>query len=639
MIDIKGGFATFDIFKFSQMEKKTLSNILEGKIFQIPDYQRGYAWEIKQWKDFVQDIDALIDDKIISHYTGTIVIYQPQEKPTENYGTKKLEIVDVVDGQQRLTTCSLYLSIIIKELIKIGQEDFNAEIPIYLYSGSKSKLRLNNDTADFYLDLISKGVSNIEANSVHQKRIYEAYSFLKRHIEEQLAIRTDKGEEYLRDLFDAIIRKLNFSFYPIEVESEIGMTFELMNSRGKNLSSMELLKNYLMYWVYRNIPDISEKEDFTSIINKTWKEVYVNIAKCNGSESQCLRIAWTLYVNYTPKKWDGYNGFKSDEVIPLRNFSNKSKEQVKEFLLKFVDGLALISKHYSTIIKPNKTSFDDNELNLLTKIKNAGNIANYLPLMVASRIRRENDEIGNNDYLDFLKSLEMFSYRVFLWERKRSNSGLSKFYRWADDVFSSKFSLITVTEWIYGTINLYSAENSFRKSLTEDFFGWYHNRRLLKYTLFEYELFLLQGKNKPKLNWEDLTDSTIEHILPQNPDENSNWLSKWKDEERAKYLHDISNLILTKDNSRYSNFEFDRKSKGLNDKGDKVYEFYYANSDIKQERKISQDFEDWTPQNCIKRRVELTDWIIKNWGIDRHFQQPIEEIIDEDEDIIFNDVD
>jgi len=614
------------------MEKKTLSNILEGKIFQIPDYQRGYAWEEKQWKDFVQDIDALIDDKIISHYTGTIVIYQPSEKPTENYGTKRLEIVDVVDGQQRLTTCSLYLSIIIKELIKISQEDFNAEIPIYLYSGSKSKLRLNNDTADFYLDLISKGVSNIEANSVHQKRIYDAYCFLKKHIEEQLAKRVDKGEDYLRDLFDAIIRKLNFSFYPIEVESEIGMTFELMNSRGKNLSSMELLKNYLMYWVYRNILDNSEKEDFTSKINKTWKEVYVNIAKCNGSESQCLRIAWTLFVNYTPKSWNGYSGFKSDEVIPLRNFNSKSKEDVKEFLLKFVDGLALISKHYSAIIKPNNNSFDENELNLLTKIRNAGNIANYLPLMVASRIKKETNEVTKDDYFDLLKSLEIFSYRVFLWERKRSNAGLSKFYRWADDVFSSKHSLKSVTDWIYGTINWYSPENGFRKSLTEDFFGWYHYRRLLKYTLFEYELFLLKGKNKPKLNWEDLTDSTIEHILPQNPDSNSNWLIKWTDEERKKYLHDISNLVLTKDNSRYSNFEFDRK-KGIAGSG-----FSYSNSDIRQERKIAE-YDDWTPDTCKKRREELTNWVIKNWGIDKHYQEPIVDVIEEDDEPIFNDVD
>lgn len=614
------------------MEKKTLSNILEGKIFQIPDYQRGYAWEEKQWKDFVQDIDALIDDKIISHYTGTIVIYQPSDKPTENYGTKRLEIVDVVDGQQRLTTCSLYLSIIIKELIKISQEDFNAEIPIYLYSGSKSKLRLNNDTADFYLDLISKGVSNIEANSVHQKRIYDAYCFLKKHIEEQLTKRVDKGEDYLRDLFDAIIRKLNFSFYPIEVESEIGMTFELMNSRGKNLSSMELLKNYLMYWVYRNILDNSEKEDFTSKINKTWKEVYVNIAKCNGSESQCLRIAWTLFVNYTPKNWNGYSGFKSDEVIPLRNFKSKSKEDVKEFLLKFVDGLALISKHYSAIINPNNNSFDENELNLLTKIRNAGNIANYLPLMVASRIKKETNEVTIDDYFDLLKSLEIFSYRVFLWEGKRSNAGLSKFYRWADDVFSSKHPLKSVTDWIYGTINWYSPENGFRKSLTEDFFGWYHYRRLLKYTLFEYELFLLKGKNKPKLNWEDLTDSTIEHILPQNPDSNSNWLIKWTDEERKKYLHDISNLVLTKDNSRYSNFEFDRK-KGIAGSG-----FSYSNSDIRQERKIAE-YDDWTPDTCKKRREELTNWVIKNWGIDKHYQEPIVDVIEEDDEPIFNDVD
>lgn len=614
------------------MEKKTLSNILEGKIFQIPDYQRGYAWEEKQWKDFVQDIDALIDDKIISHYTGTIVIYQPSNKPTENYGTKRLEIVDVVDGQQRLTTCSLYLSIIIKELIKISQEDFNAEIPICLYSGSKSKLRLNNDTSDFYLDLISKGVSNIEANSVHQKRIYDAYCFLKKHIEEQLTKRVDKGEDYLRDLFDAIIRKLNFSFYPIEVESEIGMTFELMNSRGKNLSSMELLKNYLMYWVYRNILDNSEKEDFTSKINKTWKEVYVNIAKCNGSESQCLRIAWTLFVNYTPKNWNGYSGFKSDEVIPLRNFKSKRKEDVKEFLLKFVDGLALISKHYSAIIKSNNNSFDENELNLLTKIRNAGNIANYLPLMVASRIKKETNEVTIDDYFDLLKSLEIFSYRVFLWEGKRSNAGLSKFYRWADDVFSSKHSLKSVTDWIYGTINWYSPENGFRKSLTEDFFGWYHYRRLLKYTLFEYELFLLKGKNKPKLNWEDLTDSTIEHILPQNPDSNSNWLIKWTDEERKKYLHDISNLVLTKDNSRYSNFEFDRK-KGIAGSG-----FSYSNSDIRQERKIAE-YVDWTPDTCKKRREELTNWVIKNWGIDKHYQEPIVDIIEEDDEPIFNDVD
>jgi len=611
------------------MEKKTLSNLLEGKIFQIPDYQRGYAWEEKQWNDFVQDIDALIDDKIISHYTGTIVIYQSTEKPTENYGTKKLEIVDIVDGQQRLTTCSLYLAIILNKLIKNGDEEFNAEIPIYLFSGAKSKLRLNNDTADFYFDLISKGSANINASTVHQKRLLDGYNYLKSHIGEQLEKRHENGIDYLKDLFDAIIRKLNFSFYPIEVESEIGMTFELMNSRGKDLSSLELLKNYLMYWVYRNVNLPNEKEDLTSTINKSWKEVYINIANCNGSENQCLRIAWTLYYSYTPKNWTGYNGFKSIDVIPLRDFSNKTKEDTQIFISAFTAGLAEISIHYSAIILPSKESIIKEEYEWLTKIKHAGNVANYLPLMVAARKGVLSGEIQIESYIKLLQALELFSFRVFLWSGKRSNAGLSKFYRWADDIFSKKHSIESVTDWILGTINWYSGENNFRKVLQNEFFDWYHWRRLLRYTLYEFELWLLKSEGKgakPKLAWSDLTDATFEHILPQNPDENSEWRRKWTESDIRLYLHDISNIVLTKDNSHYLNFDFDRK------KGNSGAGHCYANSDIRQERKISE-FQNWTVECCKERRDSLVAWIIDRWGIDKHFEVPMDNKEVEDEEI------
>jgi hypothetical protein len=621
------------------MEKKKLSDLLEGKIFQIPDYQRGYAWEEKQWKDFVQDIDALIDDKIISHYTGTVVVYQPPEKPTEYYGIKKLEIVDIVDGQQRLTTCSLYLSIVLTKLMSLGFEDYKGELTNYLFSGSKSKLRLNNDTADFYFDLITKGVTSVNARTIHQKRLLDGYNYLKKHIDTKLDTRKECPEDYLRNIFDALIRKLNFSYYPIEVESEIGMTFELMNSRGKELSSMELLKNYLMYWVYRNLSEYGEKEDFTKRINKTWKEVYINIAQCNGSASQCLRIAWTLFFNHTPKSWQSYEGFKSKEVFPLRDFDKNDIQKIKDSIIRFVDGISLISKHYAKIISLDE---DNNKESLwLSKIKNAGNIANYLPLMTAVRIKYEKSEIEENDYIDFLHAIEKFSYRVFLWEGKRSNAGISSFYRWADDIFSGKHSIQSVTDWISNAIDWYSNENDFRKTLIE-FYDWYRYRRLLKYTLFEYELFLLQGKNKPKIQWDELSDSTIEHILPQTPDQNSNWLKKWNDEDIKKYTHDISNLVLTQDNSHYSNFEFERKKKGKNEKGEKISEFFYSNSDIRQERKIAQDFEDWTADSCKTRREELESFIIKKWGIDIFYDKKVdvvEEINEEEDEVVFNDAD
>jgi len=609
------------------MEKKTLSNLLEGKIFQIPDYQRGYAWEEKQWKDFVQDIDALIDDDINNHYTGTIVIYQRGDKPTKNYGTKKLEIVDIVDGQQRLTTCSLYLSIILNELIKAGENAFKAELPIYLYSGTKSKLLLNNETEDFYFDLISKGGAYTKAKTVHQQRLLDGYNYIKKHLTSQLKLRKREGANYLKDLFDAIIRKLNFSFYPIEVESEIGMTFELMNSRGKDLSSMELLKNYLMHWVYRNVNLPNEKEDLTNEINKAWKEVYTNIAKCKGSESQCLRIAWTLYHSHTPKNWNGYAGFKSNDVIPLRDFTLKSKVDTQAFISKFTNGLAEISMHYSEIISPSKKSEIKKEYVWLTKIKNAGNIANYLPLLVAARKGVFKEEIDTESYIKLLQAIELYSYRVFLWEGRRSNAGMSKFYKWSNDIFSNSHMLKQVNEGILGTINWYSNENAFRQELEEEF-DWYHWRRLLRYTLYEYELYLLlkEGKGaKPKLAWEDLTDATFEHILPQNQENKSEWKKKWRAADIKAFLHDISNIVLTKDNSNYSNFEFVRK------KGNSGTGYCYSNSDIRQERKIAE-FEDWTAASCRERKNTLVEWIIERWGIDEKYNIPedIEELEEEE---------
>jgi hypothetical protein len=521
------------------MEKKTLSSILEGKIFRIPDYQRGYAWEKKQWNDFIEDIDTLIDDKNISHYTGTIVIYQPNTKPTDTYGTKRLEVVDVVDGQQRLTTCSLYLAIILNKLIQAGHEEYKAELANYLYSGTKTKLQLNNDTEHCYYDLITNGSINIEAYSLHQKRILTAHEYLMKHIEEKKSSLGEAGEQYLIDTFDAIIRKLNFSFYAIEVESEIGMTFELMNSRGKDLSSLELLKNYFMYWIYRNINTSEEKEHFTSLVNKTWKEVFINIAQCNGDEDQCLQVVWTLLVNYTPKNWNGYNGFKDNEVIPIRHFDKKTKGETKKILEKIIKGLSIISLHYSKVRKPTKDNCSPEEYKWLTKIRRAGNIATYLPLLIAARIKYSKNKISEDDYISLLCALEKFTYRVFLIEGKRSNSGKTNFYKWAWELYHGEHDASHIVTWMLETINHYSNENSFQNwLLREGPYNWYeYCKRALKYTLYEYELYLLETEGqdvKPKLDWASVSDSTIEHILPQQPDKNSKWCADRSEEHTSE---------------------------------------------------------------------------------------------------------
>lgn len=611
------------------MDKKTLTSLFAESLYQIPDYQRGYAWDEKQWKDVLEDIDALVDEQVRSHYTGTVVVYADRNAAKKAYGIEYLPVVDVVDGQQRLTTVCLYLSVILDALIKQGEADFAAAIPRYLYAGATCRLTLNNDTADLFYSLLKHGRSATPAQTPHQQRLQAAHQRLQAHIEAQLKARGTEGVAYLRNLYHAITQKLNFTFYAIEEESEIGMTFELMNSRGKSLSTLELLKNYLMHWVSRNEPERAGRDTLTRIVNTSWKAAYTNLGRSSGNEDQFLRIAWVLYCTYNPAHWNGYDGFKGDEYIPLRYFKKRSLEATRAFIIRFTEGLAELSNHYASITNPSAANkLSDEELRWLTKIHHTGNIANFLPLMVAARKHRVEQRISEDDYIALLQALECYAYRVYLYTGRRSNAGKSGFHRWASEIFTQSQSPRDVATWIHQLTRYYAPEEQFiaENNTPSD---WYRTRHCLKYTLFEYELHLLategQGK-QPHLSWIQLNDSTIEHILPQNPADRSHWKKVWPAGERKRCLHDIGNLVLTHDNASYSNFEFERK------KGKPGESPSYSNSDIRQERRLAV-FADWTPQEFERRRAELIAWINLRWKTVGGPSEPLPAIVDEaDED-------
>jgi hypothetical protein len=611
------------------MDKKTLTSLFGESLFQIPDYQRGYAWEEKQRLDFIQDIDALVEekDKVTSHYTGTVVVYCGSGAEVKSYGTKRLKVLDVVDGQQRLTTSCLYLSVIIRALLSKGEGAYERDITDFLYSGTTCKLSLNNDTAGIFFDLLKNGIPITDARTPHEKRLIAARNGFQDHINKQLAKLGNEGITYLKELHHAVTQKLHFTFYTIEEECEIGMTFELMNSRGKGLSVLELLKNYLMHWVSRNEKEPDERHTLTTIINKNWKDTYTNIGACSGNEDQCLRVAWTLYCSHSPGNWIGYDGFKDDDYIPLRNFTKKTKLKTKEFISKFAYGLAEVSKHYACIISSTKdNTFSPIELLWLTKIRHTGNIANFLPLMIAARKHCEGCNISDFNYIELLKALECFAYRVFLFNGRRSNAGKSSFFRWGSEILQNPEKLPGVVASVCALTRYYASEESFINENGKPT-NWYSARNLLKYTLFEYELHLLSTEGRgmvPNLTWKQLSDSTIEHILPQTPDEESYWKTVWNPEDFKTCLHDIGNLVLTQNNSSYRNFEFLRK------KGVPGQDPSYSNSDIRQERKISS-FSDWTPKEFMARRTELQVWIEQRWKTDSALDVQLKEIDEEDD--------
>lgn len=609
------------------MDKKTLTSLFSEFLFQVPDYQRGYAWELEHVNAYIQDIAALVEDEVTSHYTGTVVVYCGRNATKRDYGTKRLSVADIVDGQQRLTTSCLYLSVIIRALLSKGEAAYERELTEYLYCGALCKLALNNDTANLFFDLLKSGRPNTTAQLPHEKRLVAAHTQFQQHVDGQLKERGTDGVAYLKELFIAVTQRLHFTFYTIEDECEIGMTFELMNSRGKGLSVLELLKNYLMHWVSRNeVP--RGRRTLTAVINKSWKDTYKNLGECDGDEDQCLRVAWTLYCSHSPGNWIGYKGFKQDEYIPLRSFAKRTKGETRAFIIQFADGLAEVSSHYAIITNPTESNtFSVGELRWLTKIHNTGNIANFLALIVAARKQMEAGRIAEPDYVALLKALECFAYRVFLYDGRRSNAGKSSFHRWASEILNQTQSIYDVTSWVHNLTRYYASEDSFTEENAK-VGNWYGTRHLLKYTLYEYELHLLdtEGKGKkPLLTWEQLSDSTIEHILPQTPDEHSHWKAVWSADEFTECVHDIGNLVLTQNNSNYRNFDFGRK------KGTPGQSPAYCDSDIRQERRIAR-FADWTRKELIERRNEMTTWINDRWRSEGSGSAPVEEIDEENED-------
>ena len=474
------------------------------------------------------------------------------------------------------------------------------------------KLILNGEDRDFYLSLLKTGgqlIGTVTAvNTPQRQRLSDAAKSFRGYVE-----KCDKKK--LVELYDAITSKLNFSSYSIEEECEIGMTFELMNSRGKGLSVLELLKNYLMYWVSRNAPS-EDRAGMTRSINTSWGEVYKYLGNCkdDGNDGQCLRIAWIIFFDSLPKNWQGYDGFKMKNCIPIRDFSERGKGATGEFIQKFVNGLVVVARNYAAVLDP-RGKFDRREETALENVKHTGNIANALPLMVALTIKKEAGSISSDQYVEVLKAVECFSFRAFLWERRRSNAGKSQLFRFAKLLTDESISVDQVVKEVYGLANYYAPVAKFKSEIYE-LQDWYSRRKLVRCVLFAYEQYLVERHHPGeslKITWNEVAaDSTLEHILPQNPDDKSEWKKIWNDESIKHWKHALGNLVFTKDNSRYLNFDFTRKRDGVEDGTPRSERYCYRNSNIMQERQIA-DFETWSPKQVKERHEKLLGWIVERW--------------------------
>jgi uncharacterized protein DUF262/uncharacterized protein DUF1524 len=338
-------------------EPKALDSLFKQKIFRIPDYQRGYAWQTEQLKAFWDDLVNLAEGR--SHYTGVLTLKQvgvsPREKEHWLSEDHAYHVYHLVDGQQRLTTFVILLQALVECIRSLpefrGKPD--AEIFVtdslslrdltdtYLFktkpTGDRFRTYKFGYTADNpSYEYLRYRILGEDGSGQVQETFYTLnLSNAKTYFAEQFAFLYQRERlEGLQRLFKTLTKRFLFNEYVIQDEFDVFVAFETMNNRGKKLSDLELLKNRLIYLTTLYTTEELDEADSHSLrdgINDAWKEVYHQLGRNKIkplNDNEFLRAHWIMYFKYSRKTGKDYIRFLLDEQFTPKRIRTKPERDV-----------------------------------------------------------------------------------------------------------------------------------------------------------------------------------------------------------------------------------------------------------------------------------------------------------------------
>ena len=558
-----------------QVQQIAISKFLKSaNSLIIPVYQRDYAWKVENCRKLWQDILELKTIGRTSHFLGTLV--------TINSGFGNYL---VIDGQQRLTTISIFI-LALKNVLKKKVEKIEEEVRLEkvlegylideesLSQETRIKLKPNKSDNIYFQEIFNENLdTSLDSNII--------LNFL--YFVDILAKETD-----LVSIFQTFQRLEIVSINLIQNQDDPQLIFESLNSTGVDLTDGDLIRNYILM-------DLE-----ASFQEKLYLDYWLKIENLSGDIAEFVRnfLMFKLSKNVTQTKRAVYNEFKKYAEEKY----NKDSQKVLEEILKY-------AKVYSYFIRQNNhpSKLIDDSLDRLFRLE----------FKVAWPFLFE---------VEIIKLIESYAFRKILVDN--TTQGLNKFFLTLD----KEIKKLEPENWQnqYLEILKFVIKN---KTATQKFPT---NENFVE-ALMEKEIYKLKTKNRNFLlesleNYNnaynvDLEELTVEHILPQNA-------SKWKEnlglnwqEIRNKYVHTLGNLTLTAQNSKLSNKDFQSKQ-----------EIDFHTSKLKLSYKLGNQ-ENWNEAAILERSKKLALEATQIWNYPQtNYQKIIEEqeIYSLDEEVDFS---
>lgn len=634
-------------------ELLTVSKIFTESLYRIPDYQRGYSWGLEQLKDFWLDLEQLQNDS--RHYIGVLTLEEVPESKWCKWEddvwiikSRHFKPYYVVDGQQRLTTIIILLQALterehpkylnfneIKDVRKKYIYDSKPEEDSRSYIFGYEK---DNPSYEFLKKNILLGQSNIHypnEDTIYTKNLYVAKSFF---LEKLSSLEDDK----IDNIFTKVTQQLVFNAYEIASDIDVFVTFETMNNRGKPLTTLELLKNRLIFLSTKLPTPDGEENRLRKTINESWKEAYHFLGKNENrliSDDDFLSTYLAYYyltkIEKIPNTDDEetnrkkrifernieyFNRFLLNELFSQKRIYQDQKEDKKlpkitrEFIADFSNQLKKSVELYYQLNSPFDSKYTDDEKVVLEQL---GRLRNYNPSCILFSVYQI--EKVKLKRISFIKTFERYS---FLSSLSGTPHYISRRRYRHDNTIEYSSGNIT-TDQLIEQYNE-NIENTLKESSIADLLhDWvkngegYYTWRFIRYFLFEYELFLQSGSKteRDKIDWTIFVKEnyeteymTIEHIYPQRARDKywTDRFSKFTPSQKKMLRNSLGNLLaLSKPkNSSLSNKPFPEKR----DSETTGYRFgSYSENQVAL-------YEEWTAEIILERGLKMLEFLENRWS-------------------------